>query len=176
MSNVVLPPDSGRAKNFEDAPLIHVKQLRKNGSMTAPDKIGVEILPPSAARAQKWKESPNPFIIKLSYPDGSVYEADLMDLIGGGGGSGGTGLPGLPGETPEFRMDPSRPNVLQYKFPSDADWTDIYTFTGEGGATDYNQLINRPQINSVVLEGDRALPEQALTNLEIDAMLAQQII
>ena len=35
---------------------------------------------------------------------------------------------------------------------------------------DYNLIKNRPQINSIVLEGDRVLPEEELSNLEVEAI------
>lgn len=35
---------------------------------------------------------------------------------------------------------------------------------------DYNLIMNRPQINSITLEGDRLLPEEELSNLEIEAI------
>lgn len=35
---------------------------------------------------------------------------------------------------------------------------------------DYNLIMNRPQINSITLEGDRSLPEEELSNLEIEAI------
>ena len=35
---------------------------------------------------------------------------------------------------------------------------------------DYNLIMNKPQINSITLEGDRLLPEEELTNLEVEAI------
>jgi hypothetical protein len=49
---------------------------------------------------------------------------------------------------------------------------DFFDSLASAGSTDvdYNLIKNRPQINSIVLEGDRALPEEELSNLEVEAI------
>ena len=75
MSNTILLPDSGRAQAYNNANVIPMKLLRNDGSVTVPDKSGVEVLPPSSDRAALWQRmaaSPAKFL----YPDGSVYDAE----------------------------------------------------------------------------------------------------
>jgi len=89
MSNIILPPDSGRAEAYKRAMVIPMKFLRSDGSITAPDKSGVEVLPPSPERAALWERlaaSPARYL----YPDGSIYDDE-------GGGTGG-GVQGPQGE------------------------------------------------------------------------------
>jgi len=46
----------------------------------------------------------------------------------------GEGEPGNDGETPQFRMSD---NTLQYKFPSQDTWTDLFTFPSSAGGGSY---------------------------------------
>lgn len=54
----------------------------------------------------------------------------LSDLKGIAGDQGLPGKAGTNGETPEMRMSPDVPNTLQYKFPSQNYWTNLFTFEG----------------------------------------------
>lgn len=49
---------------------------------------------------------------------------------------------------------------------------DFFDSIAAAGSTDidYNLIMNRPQINSITLEGDRFLPEEELSNLEVEAI------
>ena len=47
-----------------------------------------------------------------------------------------------------------------------------------GGTTDYEQLINKPQIEGVELQGNKTLQDlsiQALTNLELEELINSQV-
>ena len=88
MSNIVLPPDTQRVALYERAEATPLKYLRSDGSVTAPDKEGVEILPPSPERAALYaKAAAQP--LRFLFPDGSIYDGELA--------GGGTGLQGPEG-------------------------------------------------------------------------------
>jgi len=60
-----------------------------------------------------------------------VALSDLKGNPGNDGADGQDGQDGTDGETPQFRMSG---NTLQYKFPSQNTWTDLFTFpAGSGG-------------------------------------------
>jgi len=92
MSNTILPPDDSRAIQFNKKTLIPMKFLRYDGSITAPDKNGVEVLPPSPDRAALWERmaaTPTGYL----FPDGSIH-----DMEPGFGGVGSQGEQGIQGE------------------------------------------------------------------------------
>jgi len=83
MSNIVLPPDSGRAALYNRSAAIPLKQLRSDGSITAPAVSGVQVLPPSPERAELYNRAvATP--LRYLYPDGSVYDCEAE---GGGDAS-----------------------------------------------------------------------------------------
>jgi len=75
MSNTILPPDSGRADAYNNANVVAMKYLRSDGSITAPDKTGTEVSPPSTEGKTLWDRMPAT-ATKALYPDGSIFDAD----------------------------------------------------------------------------------------------------
>jgi len=96
MSNVILQPDVGRASLYHQSKAIPIKYLRSDGSITVPDKTGIEVLPPSPERAALWaKAAAKP--LRCLYPDGSVYDND-SEGAGGVGPQGPQGEQGIRGD------------------------------------------------------------------------------
>jgi len=96
MSNIVLPPNESRAGLYSRAAAIPLKHLRSDGSITAPDKSGVEVLPPSPERAALWERAAaKP--LRYLYPDGSVYDNE-SEGAGGVGPQGPLGEQGIQGD------------------------------------------------------------------------------
>jgi len=97
MSNIIHPPSESRAGLYGNAPANPLKFLRSDGSITVPDKSGVEVLPPSPERAALWEKAAA-IPLRYLFPDGSVYDAELAAGDGAIGPQGPEGPQGVQGE------------------------------------------------------------------------------
>ena len=87
-------------------------------------------------------------------PQGSPGERGLDGAPGAQGPAGERGLDGVPGPTgPAGSLD------------TPFDWE-------QEDHTQPDHVRNRPRINGIVLTGDRVLPEDPLTNLEIENLFS----
>ena len=77
------------------------------------------------------------------------------------------GQPGINGETPQFRMNPDEPTVLQYRFPSTQNWGDLFTFPNQGsgagssGDIDYEEGTWTPRLHGSVVAGEMQYTHQS---------------
>jgi len=69
----------------------------------------------------------------------SLQGADGSNGINGSDGS--NGQDGINGETPQLRMNPDEPTVLQYKFPSQVNWADLFVFANVESGNGITQEI-----------------------------------
>jgi len=88
---------------------------------------------------------------------------DLTSLQGADGMNGNDGVDGVHGETPQLRMNPDEPNVLQYKFPYQAIWTDLFVFSGIGNGITQEVLDGLAPLLSPALTGTPTAPTAGMT-------------
>jgi len=87
--------------------------------------------------------------------DGQNGQDGTNGQDGANGQDGQDGADGQDGQTPQFQMSG---NTLQYKFPSQNSWTDLFTFpAGGGGEVDPADLISEDQNNALTLGNDDKL-------------------
>jgi len=78
---------------------------------------------------------------------------------------GADGNHGINGEIPLFRMNPDELNVLQYKFPSQYNWADLFVFASiEGGSGISQEVLDKlAPLLSPALTGTPTSPTPGMT-------------
>jgi len=83
MSKEILPSDSGRQNRYDKAPVIPLKYLHEDGSITSPDigSVNTVVLPPSSDRVDLYNQSASE-AVKYLLPNGSVIGGtSLMETL-----------------------------------------------------------------------------------------------
>ncbi len=112
------------------------------------------------------------FVGKLSNTTLRGYSAYDIAVLEGFSGTEEEWLETLKGERIELR---NNNGILQWKYESESEWIDLIDLVA---ANDYEQLINKPMIDNIVLSGNRDLSlsymrnTNALTNMEIESLLS----
>jgi hypothetical protein len=103
-----------------------------------------------------------------AWPEGTRIDSRWTQAARDDSGADAAGIPGSAAAWIRL-VDQTQSNVQVAETPQHKI---ALTALGSGGAVtlDYDHLLNRPQINGVVLTGNRALPESPITNEEIDAL------
>ena len=100
------------------------------------------------------------------------YSAYDIAVLEGYTGTEEEWLETLKGERIELR---NNNGTLQWKYETETDWIDLIDLVA---MNDYEMLINKPMIDSIVLSGNRDLSlsyvrnTNALTNMEIESLLS----
>lgn len=101
------------------------------------------------------------------------YSAYQIAVLHGYTGTEEEWLRTLKGDRIEIR---NNNGVIEWKYESDTNWIVLINLIAS--ANDYEMLINKPMIDSIILSGDRDLSidyvrnENALTNMEIESLLS----
>lgn len=109
---------------------------------------------------------------KLSNSTLRGYSAYDIAVLEGYTGTEEEWLETLKGERIELR---NNNGTLQWKYETEIDWIDLIDLVA---MNDYEMLINKPMIDSIVLSGNRDLSlsyvrnTNALTNMEIESLLS----
>lgn len=109
---------------------------------------------------------------KLSNATLRGYSAYDLAVLAGYEGTEEEWLESLQGERMEMR---NNNGILEYRYSSDETWNTLVDLNAIIG--DYEMLINRPQIDGIVLSGNRDLSDsylrndEAISNLEIEELL-----
>lgn len=112
------------------------------------------------------------FTGKLSNSTLRGYSAYDIAVLEGYTGTEEEWLETLKGERIELR---NNNGMLQWKYETETDWIDLIDLVA---MNDYEMLINKPMIDSIVLSGNRDLSlsyvrnTNALTNMEIESLLS----
>ena len=112
------------------------------------------------------------FTGKLSNSTLRGYSAYDIAVLEGYTGTEEEWLETLKGERIELR---NNNGILQWKYETETDWIDLIDLVA---MNDYEMLINKPMIDSIVLSGNRDLSlsyvrnTNALTNMEIESLLS----
>jgi hypothetical protein len=116
--------------------------------------------------------NPDTLAGKLSNAALRGYSAYDIAVLGGYTGTEEEWLETLKGERIELR---NNNGTLQWKYETETDWIDLIDLVA---MNDYEMLINKPMIDSIVLSGNRDLSlsyvrnTNALTNMEIESLLS----
>lgn len=135
--------------------------VKLSGSLSEPIKILSGML-----------SKPKSLAGKLSNAALRGYSAYDIAVLSGYSGTEEEWLETLRGERIELR---NNNGILQWKYEGDSEWIDLIDLVA---ANDYEQLINKPMIDSIVLSGNRDLSlsyvrnTNALTNMEIESLLS----
>lgn len=135
--------------------------VKLSGSLSEPIKILSGML-----------SKPESLAGKLSNAALRGYSAYDIAVLSGYSGTEEEWLETLRGERIELR---NNNGILQWKYEGDSEWIDLIDLVA---ANDYEQLINKPMIDSIVLSGNRDLSlsyvrnTNALTNMEIESLLS----